>query len=214
MDGSSVESSISVFGEDVLLWVCLLRQSSQRPPPEHVHRQAHILLDELKNSPAAMQLPVVSADDGLFAVAALIDEVAMSYPDLRHLWSTHSMQAIRWNTTNAGVEFFERLGRVRQGPKSVLATYLSVLALGFHGKYGLPGAERGQLPLLCRELQRDLGADPDRDRQGGALALKPGVAGPAARFGDQPFTRSVWFGRALAGACALVAGVALVVVLT
>src|SRR5262249_52034983 len=98
-----VEQTIGVFGEEMLLWLCVLRQSPQRPPPEHVHRQANILLDELKNSKIALGLPVESADDGMFVITALLDEIAMNLPDLRLLWANHPLQATRWMTNNAGV---------------------------------------------------------------------------------------------------------------
>ena len=78
-----MEQSIGIFGEEMLLWICWLRQSPTRPPPEHVFRQANFLLDELKASKVAQALPVVSADDGMFAIAALLDEIAMNLPDLR-----------------------------------------------------------------------------------------------------------------------------------
>src|SRR5437870_3487148 len=118
----------------MLLWICMLRQSPGRPSAEHVHRQANLLLDELKASRTAQELPMQSADDGMFAIAALLDELAMALPDLRPLWAGAPLQATRWMTNNAGVELYERLARARQGPKAVLATYAAVLGLGFQGR--------------------------------------------------------------------------------
>lgn len=194
-----MEQSVGVFGEEILLWTCLLRQSPVRPPAEHVHRQANFMLDELKGSQAALGLPVQSVDDGLFAIAALLDEVAMTLPDLRPLWSARLLQAVRWNTNNAGAELFERLKRVRTAEQSrpVLATYYVVLGCGFMGKYALPGAVRYELEQTRRDLARALGVDPDRDWKGGALrtiredeknALAPSVG----------FVRSAWMGRIIA----------------
>lgn len=191
--------SIGVFGEEVVLWVCLLRQSPRRPPPDHVFRQANILLDELRTSPQAQQLPVVSAEDGLFALAALIDEVAMSLPDLRPWWSQNMLQARRFNTNNAGVEFFSpRLDRVRQGPKTVLATYVSVLGCGFLGQYGLPGRDPYMLNQLRAQLARELNVDADRDVMGGALKPYRYDTLPAEFLPKEPFIKSVWMGRILA----------------
>ena len=42
-----MERTIGVFGEELLLWVCLLLQSPRRPPADHVFRQANLMLDEL-----------------------------------------------------------------------------------------------------------------------------------------------------------------------
>ncbi len=207
-----MEVTIGVFGEEVLLWLCVLRQSPQRPPPEHVHRQANLLLDELKGSKIAMALPVESVDDGMFAIAALIDEVAMSLPDLRPLWASHPLQATRWMTNNAGAELFQRLDRVRQGPKNVFATYVTVLGLGFQGRFGLPGADRYALAQLRRELHIQMGVDTDRDWAGGVL--KASRADVAARVAPtEAWWRAIWVGRTLAIFALLVSLAALTVVL-
>jgi type VI secretion system protein ImpK len=189
--------TVGVFGEEMILWICLLRQSPQRPPADHVHRQAMFMLDQLKASPAAQALPVISVDDGMFAIAALLDEFAMFMPDLRPMWSARPLQAVRWATNNAGAEVFERLKRVRQGPKTVVATYYAVIGLGFQGMYAIPGANTYDLEQLRRELGRELNVDPDRDWNYGALRtiredekhkLAPKI----------PFVKGVWMGRILA----------------
>lgn len=192
-----METSIGLFGEDMLLWICLLRQSPRRPPPDHVHRQANFLLDEIKASRAAQELPVVSVDDGMFAIAALLDEIAMSLPDLRPFWSQHPLQATRWMTNNAGVEIFERLNRVRQGPKTILATYVAVLGAGFQGRFGLPGADRYALAQLRRQLSIEMGVDPDRDWKGGVLKPVRADAGPSSLLPKEPWYKALWLGRTL-----------------
>jgi len=194
----NVEQTIGVFGEEMLLWMCVLRHSPQRPPADHVHRQANFMLDELKASKAATAIPVQSAEDGAFAIAAIFDEWAMSLPDLRQVWSSHPLQATRWMTNNAGVEVFTRLERVRQGPRTVLATYVTVLGLGFLGRYGLPGVSRDQLFLVRRELGLQLGVDADRDWKGGALQQSRPDQGPAPFVPKDPWFRSLLFGRGLA----------------
>jgi type VI secretion system protein ImpK len=193
-----VEQTIGVFGEEMLLWICVLRQSPIRPPPDHVHRQANLLLDELKASRAAQELPVVSVDDGMFAIAALLDEIAMSLPDLRPLWSQHPLQATRWMTNNAGAEVFQRLERVRQGPPTILATYVVVLGCGFMGRYGLPGADRYALVTLRRDLSIQMRVDPDRDWTAGVIRPLRSDLGPSALVPKDPWYRTVWFGRAVA----------------
>jgi type VI secretion system protein ImpK len=207
-----VEQTIGVFGEQLLLWVCLLRQSPQRPPPEHVHRQANLLFDELKGSKEALGLPVESVDDGMFAIAALLDEYAMTLPDLRPLWATHPIQATRWMTNNAGVEVYTRLERVRQGPKSVFATYITIFGLGFQGRYGLPGQSQDQLANLRRQIQIEMGIDTDRDWAAGVL--KATRQELAAEFAPkEPWYRSLWMGRGLSILVLFVAIITLTVVL-
>ncbi len=193
----SENQAIGVFGEEVILWALLLRQSPRRPPADHVFRQANILLDELRLSPAAQALPVVSAEDGMFAVAALVDEIAMALPDLRPWWSQSMLQARRFNTNNAGVEFFTRLERVRQGPKTILATHVCVLGCGFLGQYGLPGRDPYMLNQLRAQLARELGVDADRDVMGGAIRPYRYDTLPAEFLPKEPFVASVWMGRIL-----------------
>jgi type VI secretion system protein ImpK len=206
-----VEQTIGVFGEEMLLWLCVLRQSPRRPPAEHVHRQANLLLDELKGSKIALELPVESVDDGMFAIAALLDEIAMSMADLRPLWANHPLQATRWMTNNAGVEVFTRLDRVRQGPKNVFATYVAVLGLGFQGRFGLPGADRYALAQLRRELHIQMGVDTDRDWTWGVLnASRADVAARVAP--KEAWWRAHWVGRALAVLAVLSALTALTLV--
>lgn len=198
-----MEQSIGVFGENVLLWACLLRQVPTRPRAQVVLQHANYLLDELKVSTEAQQLPVQSVEDGMFALAALIDEIAFNLPDLRPIWSQTPLQATRFMTNNAGVELFERLRRVRQGPKSVLATYVVVLGMGFQGCYGLPGADRYLLAQLRRDLGLEIGVDPDRDWKGGVLARTKEQEVEAFRRYREPWWRRVGFGRALAALLAL-----------
>jgi type VI secretion system protein ImpK len=192
-----VERSIGVYGEELLLWICAVRQSPRRPAAEYLLQQANSMMNELKSSKASDELPVVSSDDGQFAIAALIDEIAMSLPDLRPLWSQYSLQATRWYTTNAGVEFYQRLERVKEGPKNVLATYYVVLGLGFLGKFGLPGSVQYGATQTRIDVARLLGVDADRDWYAGALrpvnaeAVRP-VAHQVAWY------RSVWMGRGIA----------------
>ncbi|MBM4360081.1 MAG: DotU family type IV/VI secretion system protein [Deltaproteobacteria bacterium] len=191
-----MEQSIGVFGQDVLLWACLLRQAVSRPAPEVVLQHANWLLDELKRSRETLALPLQSAEDGMFAICALIDELAMGASDLRPLWSQYMLQATRFNTNNAGVEVFQRLERVRQGPPSVVATYATVLGLGFLGSYALPGQDRYLVVQLRRDLSRQLGVDPDRDWTCGVLH-KVREDEVAAMHAEQvPWYRSLWTIRA------------------
>ena len=191
--------SIGVFGEELILWICMLRQAPRRPPPDHLFKQANFLLDELKSSKAAQELPVVSADDGMFAIAALLDEVAMALPDMRPWWSQSPLQARRWMTNNAGVEVFERLERVRQGPPNVLATYVAVLGCGYLGKFGLFGArDQYTLNQLRAQLARELKIDADRDVQGGAIKPYRYDTLPAEFIPKDPWYKSVWMGRIFA----------------
>ncbi len=205
----SETESIGVFGEELILWVCILRQSPRRPQADHVYRQANFLLDELRQSKQAQLLPITSAEDGMFAVAALIDEIAMSLPDIRPWWSQNMLQARRFNTNNAGVEFYQRLDRVRQGPKTILATYVVVLGCGFLGQYGLPGRDPYLLNQLRAQLARELGVDADRDVMSGAIKAYRYDAMPAEFLPKEPIWKTVWVGRLVAVILLFVGGILL-----
>ncbi|KYF68425.1 hypothetical protein BE11_38825 [Sorangium cellulosum] len=187
----------------MLLWLCMLRQSPRRPPADHVLRQANLLLEELKGSRLGREMPNASVDDGMFAIAAFADELAMSLPDLRPVWAQRPLQAARWTTNNAGVELFERLERVRKGPLPVMATYACVLGLGFRGRYALPGQNIDDLLRIRRDLSLKLGVDPDRDWNGGVLrpVRVDGVA--VQHLPKLPLWKSALVGRALAALVAL-----------
>jgi type VI secretion system protein ImpK len=148
----------------------------------------------------------------MFANAALLDEIAMGMADLRPLWANHPLQATRWMTNNAGSELFARLDRARQGPKTVFATYVTVLGLGFQGRFGLPGADRYALAQLRRELSIQIGCDTDKDWAGGVL--KPSRSDVASQVAPrEPWWRSLWMGRALAALAVLSALTVLTLVL-
>lgn len=171
------------------------------------------MLDELKMSKEAQALPVQIADDGLFAIVALIDEVAMAFPDLRALWGQRPLQSARYMTNNAGVEFYDRLKRAREGAPNVLATFMVVLGIGFLGKYGLPGSNRYELVQFRHELSVRLGVDPDRDRSGGVLKQVRADQQPSKLVSRDPWFKSLWFGRALALTALSLSLAALVIVI-
>jgi type VI secretion system protein ImpK len=203
----SVERSIGVYGEELLLWICAVRQSPRRPSPEHLLQQANNMLNDLKSAKSTDELPVVAADDGQFAIAALIDEIAMGFPEVRPLWTQYSLQATRWHTTNAGVEFYQRLDRVKQGPRNVLATYYVVLGLGFLGQFGLPGKIQYGATQTRIDIARILGVDPDRDWHAGALRpVREEAVTPIAI--KVPWYKSLWMGRGI-GIFMLLVGLAL-----
>lgn len=111
------------------------------------------------------------ADNALFAVCAFADEVilASAWPG-RHEWMRHKLQQVRFNTGNAGEEFYERLaglcGTLRQDhPEMVVAdnlaqdgdeaqrealeVYVACLTLGFSGRY-YDGEGRARIDELTR----------------------------------------------------------------
>jgi type VI secretion system protein ImpK len=74
-------------------------------------------------------------DEARFIVCAWIDEtlLASQWPD-RQLWQHEQLQRVYYQTTDAGVEAFERLDALGQ-KQEVREVYCLCLALGFRGRY-------------------------------------------------------------------------------
>lgn len=90
--------------------------------------------------------------DALFAVAAFLDELIMN-SDWSHKprWSGELLQRHFFNTTRAGVEFFQRLDRLNPyNPveRDVREVYFYCLALGFAGQYYRPGDKARLVEIL------------------------------------------------------------------
>ncbi len=81
--------------------------------------------------------------NGLFAVAAFIDEQVMNSSwSQKSLWGAELLQRHFFNTTRGGVEFFSRLDALNPfNPvdRDIREVYFYCLALGFSGQYYRPG---------------------------------------------------------------------------
>jgi type VI secretion system protein ImpK len=101
-----------------------------------------------------------------YAMAAYADEVFlhMDWPG-RDAWRQNLVEAKLFNAHRAGEELFERIDQLLRdrdaGQIELARIYLSILALGFQGKYrGRPDAE-GEIEVIRRRLYRFIyGRDP------------------------------------------------------
>jgi type VI secretion system protein ImpK len=77
-----------------------------------------------------------------FAVCAWVDEAILRSPwERKHLWLKEQLQRFYYNTTDAGEEFFERLGSIGLHQREVREVYYLCLSLGFTGRYCHAGDE-------------------------------------------------------------------------
>lgn len=87
----------------------------------------------------------VSADDydqARFIVCAWIDEVLLgSEWNQKNQWQREQLQRLYYNTTDAGVEVFERLNNLGFHQQEVREIYYLCLALGFKGRFIQSGDE-------------------------------------------------------------------------
>jgi type VI secretion system protein ImpK len=105
------------------------------------------ILDLLKSSEQeAFQAAIPSSDikDARFALVAFLDEAIISSNwESRSAWVAKPLQVQLYGKAVAGVEFFERLERLKADAAlrhDVMEVYYLCLAMGFKGKYQVMGA--------------------------------------------------------------------------
>jgi type VI protein secretion system component VasF len=78
-------------------------------------------------------------DEALFPVVAWMDERFLSLRawDSERLWQRCLLQRSYFNTTLAGVEFFERLQSLKPEDNQLREIYLLVLSMGFVGQFAM-----------------------------------------------------------------------------
>ncbi len=130
-------------------------QNLSETPFDTARKDMDRLLDQALST--ARQETPSQADNALFAACAFADEaiLASSWPG-RMEWMRRKLQQERFNTSNAGEEFYERLAKLcdklpqgqldmsifdnldqsaDQGRREALEVYATCLTLGFRGKY-------------------------------------------------------------------------------
>lgn len=123
-------------------------------PAAKVIDAARTLLERAKAAATADGKRPEHVDDAGFAVIAWIDEVMARNP----AWLTAAMplQVTLFNTNNAGNEFFQHLGALRDGQDEVREVYYHALLLGFVGQYYYENGDTGELGKLKELHARQL----------------------------------------------------------
>jgi len=124
------------------------------PSAEHFRGQMERLLAEARNVASSAGSEEVHFDQALFPIAAWADEVAANSDWGRSAsWMKQSFQLEYFRTTNAGVEFFDRLEALTRAQNDIREVFCICLALGFKGQLYAMSAQ----PLLEQCLARHLG---------------------------------------------------------
>ncbi|AHE29871.1 type VI secretion system [Burkholderia pseudomallei] len=124
--------------------VAYARQLAQSPRGDaaEVALRLDILIERARDHAACAGAPAADVDDALFAVCAWIDEALLNSGwDDADRWTLRLLQKRYFDTSHAGVVFFERLGTLDGARASVLEVYLLCLRLGFRGRYGYDGGD-------------------------------------------------------------------------
>lgn len=159
-------------GLRVQAWV---RSGANRTQPvDGVQTELNTLLDQIEQRAKAAGKREQDVRDASFAVVAWLDEVVAGDPE----WfgfDARPIQVTRFNSYQAGEEFYERLMQLRAEQDEVRELYFSSLALGFLGKYALD-PEANELRALIATQARQLPLKP----------VSPGVLGEE-KLTPQPY---------------------------
>lgn len=149
---------------DLISYVLLFRAScGERPPsPNAVRERIDGLISEQERRVKAGEASWDAYREGLFAVLSWVDDSVLnsSWP---HRGQWRHLMLDRFDTLNAGTEFFQRLEK--PSSRDVKEIYFLCLGLGFEGRYALGGSAE-QLREYRRRLYRDITGTVDlrRDR--------------------------------------------------
>jgi type VI secretion system protein ImpK len=124
---------------------------SQVSSPEMVYDRLTGFIDAMREKARELGMVQRDADDIAYAIAALLDEVAIDQGEpLRGFWMSRSLQLHFFQENLAGEGFFQKLQELRRDTRrgDVLRVYYQCLLLGFQGRYGIRGGEIELLRLI------------------------------------------------------------------
>jgi type VI secretion system protein ImpK len=145
--------------QDCFAALIQLRQlsSEQMPQPEVLHTRVRGFLDEMVHRASQAGFSPQDAQDMLYALAALGDELALAKDSLRDYWMGNLLQFHYFQENLAGDGFFTRLEAIRKDSRreEVLRVYYLWLVFGFQGRFRIRGGEL-ELLSLTESVQHDL----------------------------------------------------------
>jgi type IV/VI secretion system ImpK/VasF family protein len=148
--------------------------ANRRDPVDQVQASLGALLDQIEQRARAAGRRDQDIRDASFAVVAWLDEVVAADPE----WfgfDARPIQVTRFDSYQAGEEFYVRLMQLRADQDEVRELYFTALVLGFLGKYALD-PESNELRALIATQARQLPIKP----------VSPGVLGEE-KLTPQPY---------------------------
>lgn len=112
--------------------------------PELIHQRLCGFVDRLRERAREQGMSQRDADDTVYAIVALADEIAMGKVDsVGSYWISKSLQLQYFNENQAGEGFFRKLTELQRDPRrfDVLRTFYLCLLFGFQGKFSVRGGE-------------------------------------------------------------------------
>lgn len=173
-----------------------LAPALENPDPpsavENLRVQLHTQLVQSKDEAVRQGASIVQADAAAWNVAALIDDIVLNTPwGGNSTWPRQTLVSTLYGDVDSGSQFFDRLDELKRYPErdpDLLELTFLCLALGFRGKYRVPGmAGTSSLDEVRQATARAL-RNPDKDSAPLALNWQ----GVVAENTPTPFVLPLW----------------------
>ncbi len=174
-------------------------------PPDNPESLRTRLLDELiraRDAAVAAGFPLTRADQAAWVVAALLDDLALNTPwGGASAWPRQPLVVMLRGDVDAGTQFFTRLEELERNPtqdRELLELQYLCLALGFRGKYRVPGRAGDRSLNAVRVAAARFLRNADAEER----PLSPNWRGVTAADEPQRFIVPIWVMAALAAVIA------------
>ncbi|QPC94470.1 type IVB secretion system protein IcmH/DotU [Mesorhizobium sp. INR15] len=164
-------------------------------PPENPEVLRTRLLDELvraRDTAMSAGSSMERADQAAWVVAALLDDLALNTPwGGASAWPRQPLVVMLRGDVDAGTQFFTRLDELERHPnrdRELLELQYSCLALGFRGKYRVPGRSGDRSLNAVRVAAARFLRDADAE----GAPLSPNWKGVIASDAPQRFIVPIW----------------------
>lgn len=147
-------AALSRAAGDVFAAGLLFQSAPENARPAPAALRSHLLglLDAVSQSAAGQQAGS-DLDAARFALVAWLDEVVNVSGWAGSVdWEREPLQVALYGTRRAGVEFYERLDKLRPENAAALEVYFHCLALGFQGDFA--GREGDRLAVVHKTLEK------------------------------------------------------------
>ena len=164
-------------------------------PPENPEHLRTRLLEELvrgRDAAVAAGSSIERADQAAWSVAALLDDLALNTPwGGASAWPRQPLVVMLRGDVDAGAQFFSRLEELERHPnrdKEMLELQYHCMALGFRGKYRVPGRSGDRSLNAVRVAAARFLRDADAED----APLSPNWKGVIAADEAPRFTVPIW----------------------
>ncbi|CAN7384465.1 type IVB secretion system protein IcmH/DotU [Aminobacter sp. LjRoot7] len=164
------------------------------PPenPEHLRTRLQEELVRGRDAAVAAGSSVERADQAAWSVAALLDDLALNTPwGGASAWPRQPLVVMLRGDVDAGAQFFSRLEELERHPnrdKEMLELQYHCMALGFRGKYRVPGRSGDRSLNAVRVAAARFLRDADAED----APLSPNWRGVVAADEAPRFTVPIW----------------------